>query len=142
MAQPLPTPPLVAGPLRKELFFFIYFSPKIVEKFLLSKSVSSYFKTKKKVPMATKGKTIQKTPFQQHTIFSNTEMVVFFFSFCIFFLQDYFFIQLKNSLFCMLNIIPYYCIYRNVLPQNLNLLLTLGVARWIFAVWFHSTKPS
>ena len=48
-------------PLRKKkLFFhiFIYFSPKIVENFFLSKSGSSYLKTKKKkekkVPMATK----------------------------------------------------------------------------------------
>ena len=35
--------------------------------------------------------------------------------------------------------IPYYCIYRNVMPQNLNSLLGLVVAKWTFAVWFHAT---
>ena len=35
-------------------------------------------------------------------------------------------------------VIPYYCIYRNVIPQNLNSLLRLVVAKWTFAVWFHA----
>ena len=79
-------------------------------------------------------KTIQNTPFQQHTIFSNTEMLWGGFLF----LFLYIFFHLKNSLFCVLNIIPYYCIYRNVIPQNLNSLLRLVVAKWTFAVWFHA----
>ena len=53
-------------------------------------------------------KTIQITPFQQHTIFSNTEMcgVVFFFFFCIFVLQ-YGFFQLKNSF-------SFFCQFRSI----------------------------
>ena len=35
-------------------------------------------------------------------------------------------------------VIPYYCIYTNVIPQNLNSLLRLMVAKWTFAVWFHA----
>ena len=34
--------------------------------------------------------------------------------------------------------IPYYCIYRNMIPQNLNSLLRLVVAKWTYAVWFHA----
>ena len=49
-------------------------------------------------------KTIQNTPFQQHAIFSNTEMLWVGFFFCIFFLNNTFF-SLKNSLFCVLNIL-------------------------------------
>ena len=45
---------------------------------------------------------------------------------------------MKNSLFFLLNIIPYNCFYRNVIPQNLNSLLRLVVAKWTFAVWFHA----
>ena len=36
--------------------------------------------------------------------------------------------------------IPYYCIYRNVIPQNLNSLLRLVVAKQPFAVWFHAVS--
>ena len=41
---------------KKRTFFyiFIYFSPKVVEKLFLSKSVSGYFRKKKKVLMAPK----------------------------------------------------------------------------------------
>ena len=63
------------------------------------------------------------------------------------FLYDYFFtllffFSIENSLFCVLNIIPYYCIYRNVIPQNLNSLLRLVVAKWTFAVWFNACYTS
>ena len=34
-------------------------------------------------------------------------------------------------------VIPYYCIYKNVIPQNMNSLLRLVVAEWTFSVWFN-----
>ena len=40
----------------------------------------------------------------------------------------------------MLNITLNYCIYKNVIPQNLNSLLRLVVAKWTFAVWFHASR--
>ena len=52
-------------------------------------------------------KTIQNTPFQQHTIFTNTEMLWggFFFFFLYNFFYNKFFFQPRNSLICMLNIL-------------------------------------
>ena len=97
---------------------------------------STYFIPRPKRPR----KTIQTTPFQQHTIFSNTKMLWNGFLFLVLynsFLQ-FFFFSIEKFVFCMLNIILYFCIYRNVIPQNLNLLLRLVVAKWTFAVWFHA----
>ena len=53
-------------------------------------------------------KTIQNTHFQQHTIFRNTEMLWggFLYLFLYNFVYYMFFFQLKNSLFCVLNILP------------------------------------
>ena len=71
-------------------------------------------------------KTILNTPFQQHSIFSNTETLwgVFFF-FCIFFFTIRFFsiekfVILKNSLFCMLNVLP---------------LITASTEMWYPQIW-------
>ena len=83
-------------------------------------------------------KTIQNTPFQQHTIFSNTEMlwVGFLFLFLYNFFYNTFFSIEKFIILRVKYFIPNYCIYRNVIPQNLNSLLRLVVAVWTFAVWF------
>ena len=83
-------------------------------------------------------KTIQNTPFQQHPIFSNTEMLWGGFLFMYnFFLHYVSFIE-KFVILRVKYFIPYYCIYRNVIPQNLNSLLRPGVAVWTLAVWFHA----
>ena len=59
--------------------------------------------------------------------------------FCIiFFLQYVFFSIEKFVILSAKYFIPKYCIYRNVIPQNLNSLLRLVVAKWTFAVWFHA----
>ena len=86
-------------------------------------------------------KTIQNTPFQQHTIFSNKEMLwggFFCYSFSVYFFYITFFFQLKDSFlfFCQFWYFFLY-IYRNMIPQNLNSLLKLVVAKRTFTVWFH-----
>ena len=64
--------------------------------------------------------------------------VVFSFSFCIIFFTIRFF-SIENFVILRFKyFIPYYCIYTNVIPQNLNSLLRLVVAKWTFAVWFHA----
>ena len=87
-------------------------------------------------------KTIQNTPFQQHTIFSNTEMLWggFLFLFLYNFFYNIFFSIEKFVILCVKYFIPYYCIYRNMVPQSLNSLLRLVVAKWTFVVWFHTKK--
>ena len=60
-------------------------------------------------------------------------MVSFFF-FCIFFLQYVFLSIEKFVILCVKYFIPYYCIYRNEISQNLNSLLRLLVANVTFAV--------
>ena len=85
-----------------------------------------------------------RTPPSSNIQSSAKQNVVGWFFFLVmynFLLQYNFFFQLKNSFFGNLNIILYYCIYRNVIPQNLNSLLRLVVAKWTFAVWFHANKP-
>ena len=83
-------------------------------------------------------KTIQNTPFQQHTIFSNTDIFGGGFLFLLlnnFFTVRFFSIE-KFVILLVKYFIPYYFIYRNVIPQKLNSLLGLVVAKWTFAVWF------
>ena len=50
-------------------------------------------------------KSIQNTPFQQHTIFSNTEMlwVVFFFFFCIYYYYGTYFFSIEKFVFILFN---------------------------------------
>ena len=64
--------------------------------------------------------------------------VVFFFFFCIFFFTISFFSIEKFVILRVKNFIPFYCICRDVITQNLNSLLRLVVAKWTFAVWFHA----
>ena len=63
--------------------------------------------------------------------------VVFFF--CIIFLYSTFFFNWKIRYFACEIFYPLLLhLYRNVIPQNLNSLLRLVVAKWTFAVWFHA----
>ena len=60
--------------------------------------------------------------------------IFFFVTICLFF-------QLKKFVILRVKyLIPNYCIYRNVVPQNLNSLLRQVVAKWTFAVWFHACR--
>ena len=89
-------------------------------------------------------KTIQNTPVQQQYIFSNTDMLVSgicFFQYMIFLILRIHFLRSLNinniiDILCFLYF--NYCIYRNVIPHNLNWLLRMEVAKWTFAVWFHA----
>ena len=66
--------------------------------------------------------------------------MAFFFFFCIIFFTIRFFSIEKFVILRVKHFIYYYCIYRIVIPQNLNLLLRLVVAKWTFAVWFYALK--
>ena len=65
-------------------------------------------------------KTIQNTPFQHYTIFSNTEMLWDGFLFLFIFFSQYVFFQLKNSSFCVLNILS---------------LITASSEMWLPKIW-------
>ena len=67
--------------------------------------------------------------------------VVFIIFFCTIIFYNTFILIEKFVIFCVKYFIPHYCIYRNVIPQNLNSLLRLVVAKWTFAVWFHAVSP-
>ena len=131
-------------PLEKNLYCFF------ISKLSLYKIFSLFFVSSFHVPyeldffeniQRLPYKTIQNTPFKQHTIFSNTEMLCggFLLLFLYIFLQYVFFFNWKSGFHSFINLdIFFFYIYRNVIPQNLNSLLRLVVAKRTFAVCFHA----